>query len=84
MLLTMQVLLLFALGVYALVSFEFHLDPLLGLVGLSETTFLRFMRIREPYVRQLLVTRSLWVLSLFAVVTAGLTLLFVLVPGKRL
>ncbi len=54
------------------------------MMGLSETTPFRTISIREPYVRKLLFKRALFVTFLTAVGVALLTVLFVLVPGKRL
>ena len=56
----------------------------MAFLGFSEYTFLTFSRIREPYVRTLLNKRALMVLGLTILAVAALTLLFVLVPGKRL
>lgn len=45
------VILPFTFAIYFLASHQYVLDPLLALAGFSEYTFLRFKRIREPYVR---------------------------------
>lgn len=74
----------FSVGVYALASHQYALDPLMALFGFSEYTFMSFSRIREPYVRQLLNKRALTVLSVTILVVACLVVLFVFVPGKRL
>lgn len=79
-----QVILPFTIGVYCLCSYQYSLDPILALVGLSEYTPFNFSRVREPYVRRLLAQRSLVVLAVTAVVDAALCVLFILVPGKRL
>jgi hypothetical protein len=60
------------------------LDPILALIGLSEYTPFNFSRIREPYIRKLLVQRALMVLVVTILFDAGLCVLFTLVPGKRL
>lgn len=60
------------------------LDPVLGLMGLSEYTFFTFHRMREPYVRRLIAKRSLMVLGAFVLIDAALCCLFIFVPGKRL
>lgn len=60
------------------------LDPILALIGLSEYTFMSFNRVREPFVRKLLVKRSYVALFDIVVIDAALCLLFILVPGKRL
>lgn len=57
---------------------------MLALIGLSEYTLFSFSRIREPYVRKLLAKRSIMVLLVTILIVAGLCVLFILVPGKRL
>ncbi|KAJ4394121.1 Bud site selection protein, Revert to axial protein 1 [Gnomoniopsis smithogilvyi] len=74
----------FTLGVYFLASYQYSLDPVLALIGLSEYTPFNFSRVREPYVRKLLAKRALMVLAVTALIDAALCLLFILVPGKRL
>lgn len=56
----------------------------MALAGFSELTPLQFTRIREPYVRKLLIQRSLVVLAVTALVDAALCVLFIFVPGHRL
>lgn len=56
----------------------------MAIVGFTEYTPFNFSRIREPYVRKLLVQRSLMVLAWTIIIDAALCLLFILVPGKRL
>ena len=72
------------MGVYTLASYQYSLDPVLALIGLSEYTPFNFSRVREPYVRKLLVRRALMVLAVTLVVDVALCVLFILVPGKRL
>ncbi|TGJ84355.1 hypothetical protein E0Z10_g4405 [Xylaria hypoxylon] len=74
----------FTIGVYCLASYQYSLDPIMALLGLTEYTPFSFVRIREPYVRKLLVKRSITVLAVTILVDAGISLLFILVPGKRL
>ncbi|KAI9848270.1 MAG: Bud site selection protein, Revert to axial protein 1 [Sclerophora amabilis] len=74
----------FSIGIYALASHQYALDPLLALFGFSEYTFMSFSRVRESYVRKLLNKRALMVLGVTILVVAGLVVLFVFVPGKRL
>lgn len=80
----LQLILPFTLGVYFLASYQYSLDPILALIGLSEYTPFNFSRVREPYVRKLLAKRALMVLAVTATVDAALLVLFILVPGKRL
>jgi hypothetical protein len=60
------------------------LDPLLALAGFSEYTLLSFSRVREPFVKQLLMKRAWMVLLAVILIDAALCCLFILVPGKRL
>jgi hypothetical protein len=60
------------------------LDPLLALVGFSEYTFMSFSRVREPFVRKLLIKRAWMLLFVVTVIDAALCCLFIFVPGKRL
>ncbi len=69
---------------YTLASYQYSLDPVLALIGLSEYTPFYFSRVREPYVRKLLVRRALMVLAVTLIVDVALCVLFILVPGKRL
>lgn len=78
------VILPFTVGVYLLASYQYSLDPLMALLGFTEYTPFNFSRIREPYVRKLLIKRSLMVLAVTALIDAALCVLFIFVPGKRL
>jgi len=74
----------FLVGVYCLIAHQYSLDPIMGLIGVSEYTFMNFMKVREPYVRKLLIKRSAWIMVLTIVVTAALVCIYTFVPGKRL
>jgi len=74
----------FTVGVYLLATHQYMLDPILAIIGLSEYTFFSFSRVREPFVRKLLVKRAWMVLLAFLLIDAALCCLFILVPGKRL
>ncbi|KIW08581.1 uncharacterized protein PV09_00545 [Verruconis gallopava] len=74
----------FTLGIYFLATHQYMLDPILALVGSSEYTFFSFARVKESFVRQLLIKRSWMVFFAVAVIDAALCCLFILVPGKRL
>ena len=67
---------------YNLASYQYSLDPILALLGLSEYTPFNFSRVREPYVRKLLAKRSLMVLAITALIDAALLVLFILVPSQ--
>lgn len=74
----------FTIGVYSLCSHQYALDPIIAIACHSEYTFMKFARIREPYVLKLLHKRSVMVLGITALIDAALIVLFVFVPGKRL
>ncbi|KAK9239417.1 RGS domain-containing protein [Lipomyces kononenkoae] len=74
----------FSIGIYGCLSYQYDLDPLIVFAGYSELTFMKLMRIHEPYVKSLLLRRAIWVLCLIIIMVAGLCVLFGLVPGKRL
>ncbi|KIM24889.1 hypothetical protein M408DRAFT_331558 [Serendipita vermifera MAFF 305830] len=75
----------FSIAILLLVSHSYELDPLLLLLAnQSETTPFRTLSVREPYVRKLLVSRSIWVLALVTIVSFVLTIIFWAVPGHRL
>ncbi|KAI0391480.1 putative RGS domain protein [Xylariaceae sp. FL0594] len=74
----------FTIGVYCLCSYQYSLDPIMALLGLTEYTPFSFVRIREPYVRKLLIKRAITVLAVTVLVDAAILVLFILVPGKRL
>jgi hypothetical protein len=60
------------------------LDPILALLGASEYTLMNFFRMREPYVKKTLTTRSLTMLLFFLIADTAVCSLFIFVPGKRL
>jgi hypothetical protein len=74
----------FTIAVLFLISHQYELDPILVFLGQSETTPFRTLRIREPYVKKLLLGRAIWVTTLVAAFVTALTLLFWAVPGHRL
>ncbi|KZO90632.1 regulator of G protein signaling superfamily [Calocera viscosa TUFC12733] len=74
----------FALAALFLISYQYELDPILIFFGQSETTPFRLIRIREPYVRKLLLGRALWVSLMIVVAFTVLTIIFWAVPGHHL
>merc|ERR1712093_459582 len=50
----------FSIAFLFLLSYAYDLDPLLVFWGASETTAFRTIRIKEPYVKKLLLGRSIW------------------------
>ncbi|PWN91246.1 regulator of G protein signaling superfamily [Acaromyces ingoldii] len=78
------VILPFAIAVFLIMSHQYELDPILAIAQQSETTPFHLIRIKEPYVRNLLLQRTAGVLLIVTLITAALTVLFVFVPGHRL
>lgn len=69
---------------YFLISYQYKIDPLMALLGYSEYTFMNWAPIREPYVRKLLNRRSLVTTLMSFLTAAGLSILFIFVPGTML
>lgn len=80
----LQLFLPFSIAILFLISHQYELDPILVFLGQSESTPFRTLRIREPYVKKLLIGRAIWVTILVTAFTVGLTMLFWAVPGHRL
>ncbi|KAI9057716.1 hypothetical protein FKP32DRAFT_1597929 [Trametes sanguinea] len=74
----------YTLAVLFLISHQYELDPVLVFFGQSESTPFRTLRIREPYVKKLLLGRAIWVSVLVAAISVALTMIFWAVPGHRL
>ena len=64
------------MAVLFILSHSYDLDPILVFLGRSETTPFKTLRIREPYVRKLLVGRAIWVTFLTVLTVAILTVIF--------
>lgn len=78
------VLLPFAIGWYLVIVGLFSLDPIQALLGFSESSLTKRVRVKEPFVRRLLLIRSSWVMLWVVIVTACFTVIFACVPGHRL
>lgn len=74
----------FAIGVYALASQQYRLDPLIAIFGYSEYTFFSFYKIKDPYVRSLLVKRGTMDFAITVLIGTAILCLFIFVPGKEL
>ncbi|CDK29118.1 unnamed protein product [Kuraishia capsulata CBS 1993] len=76
----------FFLASYLMLSSLYFLDPFLVFLGYSESKAAHkgFIPIREPFVAKLLRSRAIWVLFLICIVAAALSVVFALVPGRRL
>lgn len=77
---------LFFIGFYCLVSSIYRLDPILAFLGFSESFIpgKSLLKVNDLFIYRLLLKRSLWVLALILLVTAILSIIFCLVPGRRL
>ncbi|KAL4865682.1 hypothetical protein BDV12DRAFT_146114 [Aspergillus spectabilis] len=78
------IILPFVIAAYFIVSYQYKIDPVMAFLGYSEYTFMNWSPIREPYVRKLLVKRSVATVLISALVTAALSIIFILVPGTML
>jgi hypothetical protein len=84
----------FLIGTYLLLTFLYRLDPAMVFLGYSDNPELIKQRtvkqkwftknLKEPFVKDLLKKRSLWILFLTCVISAALSVLFGLVPGHRI
>ena len=79
-----QVILPFIFAFNFLLAAYYSLSPLLAVFQQSETTPFRLIRIRERYVRRLLLMRALWIEVVCLALTAVFTVVFTAVPGHRL
>jgi hypothetical protein len=80
-LISVQLILPFILGAYFLTTYQYKLDVAMAFLGCSEYTFMNWSRIREPYVRKLLIKRAAVAFGVFLLVAIALSVLFILVPG---
>jgi hypothetical protein len=65
------------------VSYQYKLDIATAYAGYSEYTWMNWSRVREPFVRRLLLTRATMAFFMFAAVAVGLSVLFIFVPGTN-
>ncbi|KAI8099786.1 uncharacterized protein BX664DRAFT_322115 [Halteromyces radiatus] len=79
------ILLPFWIGILNVLVFLTGLDPLWVLFfNASETTTFHFNKIKQPQVKRILWSRSIWLLITSLIVSAVLTVIFCAVPSKRL
>lgn len=79
----MQLILPFTIGAYFLISYQYKLDIAAAYLGFSEYTWMNWSRVREPFVRRLLLTRATIALLVFAAVAVALSVLFIFVQGTN-
>ncbi|KAF1993737.1 regulator of G protein signaling superfamily [Amniculicola lignicola CBS 123094] len=75
------IILPFLVAVYCLVSHSYMLDPIVGIFGFSEYTFMRFVRIRDPFIRSLTVRRSTFAVGIILLSTLAGCAVFIFAPG---
>ncbi|KIV96035.1 hypothetical protein PV10_03617 [Exophiala mesophila] len=73
----------FTIGAYFLISYQYKLDIVAAYLGFSEYTWMNWSRVREPFVRRLLLTRATIALLVFVAVAVALSVLFIFVPGTN-
>ena len=64
-------------------GYQYKLDVFLAFLGLSEYTFMHFSKIREPYVRKLILKRALMAFGMFHIAALAVLVLFIFVPGTN-
>ncbi|CAO3566916.1 unnamed protein product [Mortierella alpina] len=72
------------LGILLCTTFQFNLCPIMAALGVSETKWMQFAKIKEPYILGLHRKRALKVMVVAMLYTACVGLVFGLVPGHRL
>ncbi|KAF9952035.1 Bud site selection protein, Revert to axial protein 1 [Mortierella alpina] len=72
------------LGIMLCTTFQFNLCPIMAALGVSETKWMQFAKIKEPYILSLHRKRALKVMVVAMLYTACVGLVFGLVPGHRL
>lgn len=76
----------FFCGFYGIMSSIYRIDPFLAFCGRSESYIPShaFIKIEDSFIYKLLVKRASWVMFLVVLLTAVFSVLFCLVPGRRL
>ncbi len=59
------------------------MDIAAAYLGFSEYTWMNWTRIREPYVRKLLIRRATMATLFFVIASVALSVLFIFVPGTK-
>ena len=59
------------------------MDIAAAYLGFSEYTWMNWTRIREPYVRKLLIRRATMATLFFVIASVALSVLFIFVPGTN-
>ncbi|OWB61392.1 hypothetical protein B5S31_g2470 [[Candida] boidinii] len=71
---------------YSFFSSIFRIDPILMFLGYGENKLGSYglVKIKEPFVKKFLIKRSLFVSFLICIVAAAFSIIFALVPGRRI
>lgn len=72
------------IGILLCTTFQFNICPLLVLMQVSETKWMQFAKIKEPYIMMLHRRRALKVVAVAILYTLCVGILFGLLPGHRL
>ncbi|CAO3626654.1 unnamed protein product [Mucor fragilis] len=79
------ILLPFWIGVLNMLTFMTGLDPIWALVfNKSETTTFKFNSIKQPQVKRILRSRSIWLLTTSIVIAVICTIVFCAIPARKL
>lgn len=78
-----QLIIPFLLGSHLLTGYQYKIDVFMAFFSYSEYTFMNWSKIREPYVRKLIMKRALMAFVLFHVLALVLLVLFISVPGTN-
>ncbi|ODV93855.1 hypothetical protein PACTADRAFT_45361 [Pachysolen tannophilus NRRL Y-2460] len=80
------VILPFFIGSYLTITAWYYLDPILCFLGYSEshTSLYGIVKLQEPFVKKILLKRSIWTFLCICLSAAALSCVFALVPSTRL
>ncbi|KAG0044688.1 Bud site selection protein, Revert to axial protein 1 [Gryganskiella cystojenkinii] len=72
------------IGIFLCTTFQFNLCPILVVFGVSETKWMQYAKIKEPYIMMLHRRRALKVMAVAVLYTICVGTIFGAVPGHRL
>ena len=72
------------MGIFLCTTFQFNICPVLVAMGVSETKWMQFAKVKEPYLKKLHQRRGAKVVAVAVLYTICVGLIFGLVPGYRL
>ena len=78
-----QLILPFTIGCYFLSCYQYKIDIVAAYLGFSEYTWMNWSRVREPFVRKLLLTRASMAMLMLGIAAVALSVLFIFVPGTH-